>query len=395
MNLFQKFIYGIVTCRIKTQGSGRFFNICHAQNIFIHNVYSKNDYTYFSLSISDFRKLKPIAKKTHIIPHIIKKFGLPVFLHKYKHKFAFLICIFFSLFLLLYISTFIWNIEYIGNVKYSDDKLSKALYELGINTGQKKSHINTDMLEEELRLKFDDIAWVSATIDGTVLKIYFKEALITNAKEEESIPGDIVADVDCIIESIVTRNGTPQITKGQSVQAGDLLISGIVTLYNDDQTIKEEHFVCADGDVYGKYIYTCNDYYPKWTIDKSNIYKTNYGLSFTLFNKQFNIGNMNIPGENAIQIQNNTKYRLTHNFYLPFKCSIYKNHYYYPQKQYYSDEQVIKMANKKISEMIMDYENNKTTILKNNLQIVIEEEYYKISGSLEISAPIGKFIPCQ
>ncbi len=395
MNIFQKFFYGNITCRIKTQGSQRFFNICHAQNIPVYNVHSVEEYSYFSISLNNFKKLKSISHKSHIIPHIVKKYGLRIILHKYKHKLIFLISLILSIIVLCYISSFIWNIEYNGNVKYSDDTLTKALNELQIYSGKNKYKIDTDMIEEELRLKFDDIAWISVIIDGTVLKLYLKETLTINSQEPYDIPGDIFAETNCIIENIVTRNGTPKAVTGQYVQAGELLISGTVTLYNDDQTVKEEHTVHADGDIYGRYIYRYNAYYPKWYIDKSKINRKSYGVSINLFNQNLQLGKTAVSNTNCIQIVNNIHYRLTPNFYLPIQISIYKNHFYDPQKVTISDEYIYTQGKNQINQCLDELKNNGVTIHQHDLKIIIEEDYYAISGNIEITAPVGQFAPCQ
>lgn len=395
MNRFQKFFYGTVSCRVQTQGSERFFNICHAQNITLYGIHTQNEFTYFFVSINNFKNLKHISRKSHIIPHITNKFGLPFILYRHTHKLIFLISLLIAIFFLIYLSGFIWNIEFEGNIKYSEDTLIKALNELQIYTGQRKTHINTDNLEEELRLKYDNIAWVSATVDGTVLKIYLKEALITNSNEEKSNHGNMISNTDCTIESIVTRSGTPRVIKGETVQAGDLLIEGKVTLYNDDQTIKEEHGVCPDGDIYGRYILTYNDYYPKWMMDKSKTTHTTYGLSVKLFNHKINIGDHTQKKENCIQTAENIHYRMTPNFYLPFQITVYTNRYYEPQKIYYSDEYVRLIGKKRIENIETNLKENKAIIHKNTIEITTDEEYYCIIGEIEITGPIGEFSACK
>ena len=358
-------------------------------------MHTQDEFSYFSITIRNFKNLKYISRKSHCIPHITKKYGLPFILHNHKHKLIFFISIIICFCLICYLSTFVWNIEFEGNAKYSDDTLLKALKEFHIFTGQRKKRIDIDNLEEELRLKYDDIVWVSATIDGTVLKVYLKEAITTDIADAKTLPGNIISNTDCIVESIVTRNGTPKVIQGETVQAGEILIEGIVSIYNDDQTIKEEHAVIADGDIHGRYKIAYNDYYPKWTMDKSQINHTTYGLSVNLLNFKLKFGDQTHVKENCIQTVNQIHYRLTPNFYLPFQVLFYTNHYYNPQKVFYSGEQVQAIGNERISQQIKKLKTSGAIIHKNNLQIIIEKEYYIISGELEVTAPIGEFIPCQ
>ena len=55
-------------------------------------------------------------------------------------------------------------------------------------------------------------------------------------KAEDSKKGtDLVADRDCTIVSIVTRNGIPAVKAGSKVKKGDILVSGRVEMKNDSR----------------------------------------------------------------------------------------------------------------------------------------------------------------
>lgn len=77
-------------------------------------------------------------------------------------------------------------------------------------------------------MKYNDISWVSAKITGTKLVVQIKEADLKADEEKSAAPGDIVADSDGMIESIVVRRGTAAVAPGDWVRAGDVLIYGKV-----------------------------------------------------------------------------------------------------------------------------------------------------------------------
>ena len=60
---------------------------------------------------------------------------------------------------------------------------------------------------------------------------------------------DLAAAADGTVVSILTRSGVPMVRAGDEVKKGDVLISGLVPVKNDDQTVREYGRVVSDGDV--------------------------------------------------------------------------------------------------------------------------------------------------
>ena len=74
-------------------------------------------------------------------------------------------------------------------------------------------------------------------------------------KAEDSKKGtDLVADRDCTIVSIVTRNGIPAVKAGSKVKKGDILVSGRVEMKNDAGEVTGYRYREADADIKGEYI---------------------------------------------------------------------------------------------------------------------------------------------
>src|SRR5690554_3887709 len=68
----------------------RFINMCNHNNIYIWNLKNISGHYQFELLLKDFKKLRPIARKTHSLPYIKKKCGFPFIMQKYKKKKAFI-----------------------------------------------------------------------------------------------------------------------------------------------------------------------------------------------------------------------------------------------------------------------------------------------------------------
>ena len=159
-----------------------------------------------NISIPGFRKLKPIIRKTGTKVSIVERFGLPFFLHKYrKRKMFFAGALLFAALIFL-MSRYIWNIDIKGNLTYTDETLLKFLKTREVENGMRVSEVDCARIVKDIRKEYDDIIWVSASIQGTRLIIQVKENEDTIPAMDEAAenpdqekPTDIVADRDCAV----------------------------------------------------------------------------------------------------------------------------------------------------------------------------------------------------
>ena len=91
-----------------------------------------------------------------------------------------------SVFFLLQIySMFIWDIHFTGNETRTDEALSSFLREKGVFAGMLKKEADCRKIVKEIRTQYDDVVWVSASLDGSRLKIQIKENEDSFEKEEK------------------------------------------------------------------------------------------------------------------------------------------------------------------------------------------------------------------
>ncbi len=417
-------IKGSVTCGIKGEDSHRFMNLCRNRGIYLRNVYVSGEVgsegktekspslngqpepemTVFDISLNDFWKLRPVVKKSHCVPRVLRRKGLPFVLQRSKRHPFFYSGILLLLVLLYILSSRIWDIEIQGNLKYSDQRLVEFMSEVGIHTGMAKSMVDSKWLEDELRLKYNDISWVSAKITGTKLVVQIKEADLKADEEKSAAPGDIVADSDGMIESIVVRRGTAAVAPGDWVRAGDVLIYGKVDIFNDDGSVGATHPVRADGDVTARIKVFCQDYYPAYTIHKNYTGNKRSRWEWTLFGKTVSLGTLDFRekqngflehGEDTDQgyemVSEMVKYRLTPNFYLPLTLNHTVVRAYEPQKVWYSRQEQERLARQVLEDKLTAFKKEGAQIIENQIQCVFTEKNYGIYGSVEMIGPMGTF----
>ena len=162
IKILLSYIYGYIRVSIEGYYIERFINICANKKIIIWNLKrDKNIKLYFNVSINDFKEIVKIAKKIKCHTKIEKKCGLPFLLNRYKKRKIFAILVMVIIVLIIIISNFVWNID----IEQEDGKEISGIYQdvvdAGLNIGMWKSKIDIKDIINKVRLKREDIAWMS------------------------------------------------------------------------------------------------------------------------------------------------------------------------------------------------------------------------------------------
>lgn len=245
------YVRGYLKIRLRGYSPERFLNLCSARGIEIWGIVCapSGDYEFY-MTLDGYRNVRPLVKKAHVRLHIMKRFGLPFFLQKYRNRWYFAVGTG-AFFLILYVmSLFIWDIQVEGNYHYTYDTLLKYLNGQDIACGMIKSKVDCDKLEESLRGAFPEITWVSARVSGTKLLIQLKEnEVLFSVPEKNDFPCDIVASKAGVITSMVVRAGTAQVKVGDNVEAGQVLVKGQVPITGENDEEIKVYPVHADADI--------------------------------------------------------------------------------------------------------------------------------------------------
>lgn len=250
-----RYFKGYVKIRVWGYSPERFMNLCTNRGIILWGAAGYGGYYTMYLTLSDFFAIKDIVRKTKTKVAVLERHGLPFFMRDVKKRKMFVCGILFCLFFLIFMSRYIWSIQFEGNRMITDDELYDFLSAQGVSYGVKKSELNLEELESSIREAFSQVTWTSARLDGTKITIQIKENdLPTQEEREESAlkftdGADLVASKDGIVAEILTRSGVPQVKQGDEVKKGDLLVSGLVPVNNDDGTVREWEKTVADADI--------------------------------------------------------------------------------------------------------------------------------------------------
>lgn len=309
------FFRGYVSLLLHGYFIERFINICTHRNIYMWDI-CKTAPTdaKMKMSINAFRQIRPIARKTRTRVRIQKKHGLPILMHRYRKRYFFFAgLILFAAFILL-MSQFIWSIEVFGNERIPSQQILMTLEQLGLKDGAFKHNIDVVDLKNNALLQLDGLSWIWVDIKGSKAFVSVKEKTPPPAMVPKDVPCDIVATKPGVVKVVNAKTGKAAVQPGETVQKGQLLVSGLVTSEKPEVAPRYEH---ATGEVYARTWYEKKAKYPSNREIKTPTGKKKKKHSIKVFGKKINFYlSDNISYENYDKITYETEWQLGHENYI-------------------------------------------------------------------------------
>ena len=204
-------------------------------------------------------------------------------------------------------SSFVWFIEVKGNEQLSAYEVLDAAAGAGLKKGVAKWTLDTGVVEAAIADKLPLVSWTGVHIKGTKAIIEVAERVVPD--EEDNRPAHVVASKAGLIKEVLVFNGHPVVNEGDTVMAGQVLISGEIPPFDasslttgEPKTEEKQHsasrFVHARGIVRARVWY---EGYGEAKIEETELRPTGRSasrLSIKIKEKEIILaGNQNIPYE--------------------------------------------------------------------------------------------------
>ncbi len=405
-----QYIRGYLLIRVTGYSAERFLNACRHRGIRLWNLRPCGNAYEMNISIRGFGKIKPIVRKTGVRVVIKERAGLPFFLYRYRKR-----KLFFAgaglFFVLIYtLSRFIWSIDIRGNFTRTDETLLEFLEEMEVVNGMRISEVDCGRIVKDIRKEYDDIIWVSASVEGTKLIIQIKEnqdvikETENKAEENKEIqPTDIVADRDCVVTRIITRKGIPQIAEGTEIKSGDILVSGQIPVNNDaGETIGYQPQE-SDADILGQTTISYSDkesitYEGKKRITNDEkgaepVEKHEYYLRAGDWRISF--GEVKNKYEHFEQYSSEKRLKIFDNLYLPVSFGEKRAVPYTVFTKKREKKELQSILSDRFSQYCEDLEKKGVEIIGNDVKIYTGSKEAEAKGTLTVIIPVGTKRPSQ
>lgn len=389
-----KYIRGYLQIEVYRGSLERFLNLCQLKGIVIWDIVRRGESLTCFIYLDDFKNIRQFIQKTHCLVHIKRKCGLPFCIERWKHRKAFFIGIFLAVFLFFFLSTYIWDIHIEGNLMYTDEMVIRFLEQEGIYQGMNKNSIDCDKVERRLKENYERMSWVSAYVSGTRLIIQIKENYgVLKVETKESKKADLVAGANGKIVSIVTRCGTPLVKKGETVQKGQVLVSGEIPIYNDNKEIDSYDYVRADADIRMQMQLDYKDCVEK--IQNDRIYTGRNFNSYQVYlgDVAFKIKGINKKYEYYDLVKTKHQLKILGDFYLPVGIDILKTREYSPVKISLTKEQLKDKIEENMQNFLKNLEKNGLEVVEKDVRLYYDASVCTAKGKLVVISDEKNYAP--
>lgn len=383
-NLFH-YIYGFLRIKISGNHLERFINACSHRGIYLWNLSTSENYYEMNITIKDYKKLKPVIRKTKTKVIIVERSGFPFFLYRFRNRRFFFAGFMLCILAIIYFSTFIWNIKITGNYSYSTEDIIRFLESIEVSTGMKSSSVKCSEISRQIREKYDDVIWVSSSLEGSNLIISIKENEDSKniiLDKSENLPYDLVAEDDFEVTRIIPRAGIVNVKEGDIIKKGTVLVSGQIPIYNDAKEIISYQYCVSDAEIYGKKEISYEDKLCKTIFNKDyyEIHKTEYFVK--IGDLRFRLGSINNEYDTFEEHSKQTDYGIVSYGYRhvnPYKKI----------KRTYLKQEIQKILTDNFTYYCNELKKKGVVILKNNVKIYTWSDEAKALGTLTLEMPIG------
>ncbi|WP_227767512.1 sporulation protein YqfD [Zhaonella formicivorans] len=225
--------YFLGYCVIMVEGprKERFINLAATRGIDLWDIAHEGDSRLWGkVAVNGIKPLRHIARLSRCRYKIMAKNGLPFVLSRAEKRKGLVVgALLFSI-ALYWLSSYVWFVE----VRFakpmetlSKEEILTEAARAGLKPGVLKSSLDLAKLEKELVLRLPAITFISIELQGTLARIEVVEKKVIK-DDKDRRPAHIVATKDGVIEEILVLLGEPRVAEGDTVQEGQVLISGIV-----------------------------------------------------------------------------------------------------------------------------------------------------------------------
>ena len=280
------------------------------------------------------------------------------------------------------LSRMIFSIEVIHTDKSIRNEMLNELENYGLKIHAfKKSYDEVQKIKEQILTNHkDDIEWLEIENIGTKYIVRLEERKIKN-NEESNEKRHVIASKNAIIKKIEAENGEIVKEINSYVNAGDIIISGNITL---NEQVKNT--VSASGHVYGEVWYKVKVDYPLAYSEKHETGNSQKRLVFNFLNKSYELGFKKYKDKNI-----SSKILLKHIF-LPISLTYDNQRELIVIDEVYTIEQAIKKAEERAySEINSKLNDNEKILSSKNLKVDVNDSKIELEMFFTVYEDITEY----
>ncbi len=225
MQRLWRLLRGYVIIKVKGAGLEVFLNKAASEGIALWDTERLGaGMLVASVRAADFRRVRAVCRSQGWKVGLAAKVGLPFLLSAVLRRKALLAGAALSAAAVWVASSYVWFVHVDAYPGAPREQILAVAASHGLRPGSLKNQVDPERVQTALLLEIDELSWAAVSVEGT-------RAVIRAAERVGAplfLPGDLIARKDGIIEEIVAFEGIQVVHPGDTVKAGEVLISGFI-----------------------------------------------------------------------------------------------------------------------------------------------------------------------
>ena len=238
--------------------------------------------------------------------------GALLWLRRLLRRPVLVLCLLFNLAAALLLPQFVFFYEVEGNETVPEAQILRAMEELGVGFGTFGPDIRPQWIKDHMLNLIPELQWITVTQNGCLAQVVVRERLELPETEDRKAPAHVVATQSGIITSQSILAGQALFEVGDTVVAGDRLVSGLVDL---ERTYILEH---ANAEIYARTWRKGTVYTPDSCLRKTYTGQVFHSVWLEIGRQRIKIfGNSGILSANCDKMIERTPWTLPGGYCLP------------------------------------------------------------------------------
>ena len=317
MSSLLRFFTGSRTLRIVVSSAGEVMNLCRSGGFVYWNLRFCGEHICLDASLTTSKKILRACQERGIPATCERERGLPSLLWRYRHRWGLAVGALCFCAILFASSRVLWGIRIDGNRAVSDEEVLSELRACGLNLGCSLSELDTEVVENLVLIRSDEISWISVNLIGTVAHVELREVEEIVPEEPTYDAANLVASRGGVIEMLEDVRGNVMVKPGDVVSKGELLVGGLY-----DTADGGLRYRCAEGKVFARTKYDFLVEMPRTYEQKRDTGRKKVQKSLIFFEKEIkffgNSRNLGATCDTIEMEENVTYFSLSDDCVLPF-----------------------------------------------------------------------------
>ena len=251
MERLTNYMRGSVRVRVRCKYPERFVNICANGGVEFWDMERQEDDIVFTTHRRDYGYIKSRAKSGGYTVIGVKKSGTAFFLWRLRKRYILLAGVTLCAALMWLSGLFIWEITVTGNETVPTSEILSHLRQLGVEIGTFRLTLDEDYISNKMLIEIPELCWLTVNTQGSRAEVKVREEIRKPEMVESDVPTELYATKAGIIEEMNIYDGKTLSAVGDTVSAGDVLVSGQM-----DSLTSGTRYVHAMGEVTARTWYT-------------------------------------------------------------------------------------------------------------------------------------------